>query len=304
METSMSLTHPGSSPDPAAAAGVRKLGKHLGAEITGLDASQGFSGEQAEFVRRALDEHSVIVLRDQRLTPQQQCAVAEKIGVPRVSFFKDRSVPGAEMLTIVSNIVENGKPIGLMDAGALWHTDGSYLARPDMYTILYAIQIPQRDGKALGPTWFASTAAAYDQLDDGRKQRLQGMRAIHSLAHHVEKKRQANFAPPPVSDKQRPADPEVSHPVVRTHPRTGRKCLYVTEGHTKAIEGMERGESDKLLSGLWSHIVQEEFLYRHEWRVGDLLMWDNCSTQHLAVTDYGDLPRRLHRAGISGDVPV
>jgi taurine dioxygenase len=174
---------------------------------------------------------------------------------------------------------------------------------PDLYTVLYGIQIPVRDGQALGDTCFTNTSAAYDDLSSSEKAVLIGKRAIHSLAHHIIKKREANFRPPP-TDTPNPAAEEVSHPVVRIHPRTGKPCLYVTEGHTKAIQGLSQTESDDILRRLFKHIVQDKYIYRHKWRAGDLLIWDNCSTQHLAVNDYGDMPRRLHRSGITGDIPV
>jgi taurine dioxygenase len=213
----------------------------------------------------------------------------------------DLAVEGVRELTVVSNIVKDGKPIGLVDAGALWHTDGSYLERPDMYTVLYSMQIPHRDGKPLGDTLWLSTAEAFDALPDATKQRIVDARAVHSLAHHIEKKREANFKAPPVAKN---AKPDVVHPMVRTHPVTGRKCIYATEGHTKEVVGLAGSESRALLEELFAHVKRPQFIYRHQWRVGDLLIWDNCSTQHLAITDYGDLPRRLHRAGIEGPAPV
>lgn len=276
----------------------------IGAEITGIDAAGGIGPAESEFIRRALDEYGVVVLRDQHLAPQDQVAFAEVLGKPRISFFKELAVNGAQALTVVSNIVENGKPIGLMDAGALWHTDGSYLPRPDLYTILYGLEIPERDGRPLGDTLFTSTAAAYGDLSEEDKRMLEGRQAVHSLAHNMEKKRAGNFRASPGNAAKSAAIEDVQHPVVRTHPRTGKRCLYVTEGHTREIVGMPADESLATLQRLCRHITQERYRYRHSWRRGDLLVWDNCSTQHLAITDYGTIPRRLHRAGIEGEVPA
>jgi taurine dioxygenase len=275
-----------------------RLGGALGAEVKGIDASRPLGERERAFVRDALDEHGVVVLRGQHLTPAQQRAFSQALGTMRVSFMTDVSVPGTPELTVVSNIVENGKAIGLVDAGALWHTDGSYLPRPDMYTVLYALQIPKRDGKALGDTLFLSTTAAYDALPADKRATLDAAQAVHSLTHHIRKKEENNFKAPPVKD----AKPDVVHPAVRVHPHSGKRCIYVTEGHTKEFVGFDGRSSDALLADVAEHVKQPQFVYRHHWQVGDLLIWDNCSTQHLAITDYGQIPRRLHRAGIEGPV--
>lgn len=283
---------------------VEPLGAVVGAEIRGIDVARGLTEAEMSAVRDALHRHSVIVMRGQGLSPDDQVAFAKRLGTPRVSFFNQYAVEGCPELTVVSNIKRDGKPIGLVDAGALWHTDGSYLERPDMYTVLYALEIPHRDGAPIGDTLFVSTAAAYDDLPQETRTRIAGLRALHSITHHVEKKAAANLSKPPVDGAQRAALPDVAHPVVRIHPVTGRKCLFVTEGHTKSIVGMPDDESARLLRELWAQITRPAFVYRHKWQVGDLLIWDNCSTQHLAVTDYGTLSRRLHRSGIAGPVPV
>lgn len=276
-------------------------GKALGAEIQGIDASKRLDDEQVQFVQDALNQYGVVVLRNQQqLQPQDQVAFAEGLGKLRVSFMTDLAVPGVPELTVVSNIVKDGKPIGLVDAGALWHTDGSYLPQPDMYTVLHAQQIPVRGGKALGETHFLSTTRAYEALPKRVVEKLDGATGIHSLTHHIQRKREANFKAPPVANPK----PDVEHPAVRVHPRTGRKCVFLTEGHTKALAGMSDAESQVLLDEVFTLLKDPAHIYRHQWREGDLLIWDNCATQHLAISDYGDLPRRLHRAGIEGPVPV
>jgi taurine dioxygenase len=286
------------------AARVVPLGPLTGAEIAGVDAAAGVGEADMQVIREALHASGVIVLRDQRLTPAQQVAFARQLGELRVSFFNKFAVEDCPELTIVSNIRrEDGTPIGLVDAGALWHVDGSYLPKPDAYTVLYAQLIPERDGKALGDTAFAHNGAALAALPAGLQQRLRGLRALHSITEHVERKGAAGFYKPPIDHNATPL-PDVSHPVVRRHPVTGQECLLVTEGHTKEIEGMDSDESAALLRQLWDHSVRPEFVYQHNWRPGDLLAWDNCTVQHLAISDYGNLPRRLHRAGIGGGVPA
>ena len=286
------------------AARIIPLGSPIGAEVTGIDASVPISDLAMQTIWKALDDHSVIVLRDQRIAPANQVALARRLGDMRTSFYNRYSVPGQPELSVVSNIKEGGELIGIADAGMLWHTDASYLKTPDMYTLLYGIEIPQRDGKAIGDTLFSSTWAAYESLPAETKDRIAGARAIHSFTDHLEKKRQANnLKRAPLTEAQKAELPDVDHPVVRTHPRTGRRCLFVTEGHTSTIVGLPAQESAELLSLLWDQIRKPEFHYRHSWRKGDLVIWDNCAVQHLAVFDYGDTPRRLHRAGVMGTVP-
>ncbi|NYT38180.1 TauD/TfdA family dioxygenase [Allopusillimonas soli] len=279
---------------------VLPLAAALGAEVKGVNVAEGVGDDQMAVVLDALHTYGVIVLRDQRLTPQQQVAFCRRLGPMRVSFMTDVAVPEAPELTIVSNIVKDGRPIGLVDAGALWHTDGSYLPQPDMYTVLHAIQIPQRDGTSLGETRFMSTAAVYENLPDDIREKIDSAQGVHSLSYHIQRKIEGNFKAPPAKDSK----PDVLHPAVIQHPVTKRKGIYLTEGHTKAIQGLPEQEGRELLDVIATFAKQPQFLYRHKWREGDLLVWDNVGTQHLAITDYGTMPRRLHRAGISSPFDV
>jgi taurine dioxygenase len=290
------------SPEPAAR--IIPLGTPIGAEVSGIDAGSPISDLAMQTLWKALDDYSVVVLRDQEISPASQVALARRLGEMRTSFYNRYSVPGQPELSVVSNIKKDGEAIGIADAGMLWHTDASYLKTPDMYTLLYGIEIPQKAGNALGDTLFSSTWSAYEALPDAVKERIAGARAIHSFADHLEKKRQANnLKRAPLTAAQKAELPDVDHPVVRTHPRTGRRCLFVTEGHTSSIAGLAATESADLLELLWDQIRKPEFHYRHSWRKGDLVIWDNCAVQHLAIFDYGDIPRRLHRAGVMGAVP-
>ncbi|WP_188973267.1 TauD/TfdA dioxygenase family protein [Neoroseomonas lacus] len=284
------------------------LAAALGAELRGLDLGSGVTSEAATTVLEALHRYGVVVVRDQRLTPQEQLDFMERLGpVKKSSYSRANSfcVPGYPDMMVISNIVEDGRNIGLMDAGAMWHADGTHMAHPDMYTALYALEVPQRAGESLGDTLFTSTAEAYDALPDALKKRVAGRSAIHSFAHHIEKKRRlGDLRRPPLTDAQKAELPDVEHPIVAVHPVTGRKNLFVTEGHTARIAGLPPAESDELLEELWAHIRRPEFIYRHSWRVGDLLIWDNRATQHLAIFDYGDLPRKMHRVETLGPVPA
>lgn len=283
---------------------VAPLGKSIGAEVTGIDVGAGVDEPSMAFIRDALNRHSVVVLRNQNFTSEDQVAFARRLGDIRTSFYNRYSVPGQPELSVVSNILKDGEAIGIADAGMLWHTDASYLKTPDMYTLLYGLEIPHRDGKAMGDTIFSSAWGAYDALPDAVKTRIDTLHATHSFADHLEKKKKAkNLKRAPLTAAQKAELPDVEHPVVRTHPLTQRRCLFVTEGHTSSIVGLPAEESDTLLQQLWDQIRKPEFHYRHSWRKGDLIIWDNCAVQHLAVFDYGDVPRRLHRAGVLGPVP-
>ena len=278
----------------------------VGAKISGLKIADDLDAAH-DVLLDGLNRHSFVVLNDQQFSPAEQSAFGQRFGSLRVSGYnKDHNyaVPGQPDLSTVSNIVESGRNIGVMDAGLLWHTDGSYLATPDAYTALHAQIIPQHDGKAIGDTLFVCTATAYDALSDDMKKRLAGLQAVHSFEAHIEKKRAlGNLKRPALKAEHKAAVPDVTHPIVRSHPLTGRKCLFVTEGHTFSIVGMAEKESQELLETLWAHLKNPAFLYRHSWQVGDFVMWDNCSTQHLALFDYGDTPRKLFRAAVMGSAP-
>jgi taurine dioxygenase len=278
----------------------------IGAEIRGVDLSDGLGDADMQAVMDALHRHSVILLRDQDIEPGHQKVFASRLGQMRTSFYNRYGVPGHSELTVVSNLRnEQGEAIGIADAGMLWHTDASYLKTPDLYTVLYGIEIPHRDGRPIGDTIFTSAALAFEALPEDVRQRIDGLRAVHSFTAHLAKKQaRQQLLRAPLTDEQKKAVPDVDHPVVRRHPVTGRKCLFVTDGHTSHILGLPQQEADELLSFLTQHVQQARFHYRHSWRKGDLIVWDNAAVQHLAVFDYGDIPRRLHRAGISGPVPV
>ena len=276
----------------------------IGAEVLGLQISTAGRAD-IEFVKQALDKHSVVLLRNQEFTPSEQIAFVRGLGELHALFYSRYAVPGHPELTVVSNITKDGEAIGIADAGMLWHTDGSFNARPDMYSLLYGIEIPHRDGQAIGDTAFASTVHAFKTLPQELQTRLTTLTSTHSFIHHLDKKqKKGQLKRAPLTPEQKAKLPDVSHPVVRRHPNTGEPCLYVSEGHTRCIDGMASEESDALLEQLWEHVRDPRFQYRHQWRKGDVVIWDNCAVQHLAIFDYGEIPRRMHRAGTLGGAPV
>jgi taurine dioxygenase len=282
---------------------VRKLGKALGAEVTGIDVGQPMSDETFKRIEDAFHEHCVIVFRDQHLTPEGHTGFSRRFGDLAVHVLRQYNDPQVPEVLVLSNIVENGKPLGIQDAGQYWHTDLSYTAEPSRCSLLYAVEIPFENGVALGDTVFVNTAAAYEALSDDMKRKLAGLKATHDYQARYRRMQQGGTRVD-LEEDQKNAVPTVVHPVVRTHPFTGRKCLYVNEGFTVEIVGMPKTESDALLADLYEHVTDERFMYRHRWQVGDLLMWDNCSTQHNAVANYGPHQRRhMRRTTVRGSAP-
>ncbi len=273
-------------------------GTPVGAEIRGVDLSQPLGDNVFATIERAYDEYGVIFFRDQHISPPQQVAFTRRFGEIEYNIFSERwSVPGSPEIVVVSNITEDGKPIGIKRAGENWHSDMCYTARPPRGTLLFALEIPSLHGLTLGDTEFASAAAAYDALPDALRQRIDGRKAIFDFAA-----RRRAF-PPSASEIER--NPPVRHPVVRTHPRTGRKCLYAMRDDCTGMEGLEQEDADSLIAALADHIVKPCHIYRHQWRAGDVLMWDNCTVQHRAIQDY-DMPQRrlMHRTTMGGAVPA
>ena len=277
---------------------IIQTGAALGAEIRGVDLSQSLDEATFAAIDRAYNEHGVIFFRDQHITAPQQVAFSRRFGDIEFNIFGERwSVPGSPEIVVVSNITEDGRPVGIRRAGENWHSDMCYAARPPRGTMLYAVEIPDLHGLTVGDTEFASAAAAWDALPAALRQYMDGRRAIFDFSA-----RKRAF---PLTQAEKDRYPPVRHPIVRTHPRTGRKCLYVMRDDCVGIEGLETEEAEALIAALADHIVKPAFIYRHQWRPGDLLMWDNCTVQHRAIQDY-DMPQRrlMYRTTIGGAVPA
>jgi len=282
---------------------VRRSDAPLGAAIVGVDLSQEVGERTFEEIVNLFHEHEVVCFPDQRLSPKQHIAFSRRFGELYMHHRTDVCRPDYPEIFVVSNIVEDGKPIGSRDAGLFWHSDFCYVKEPARASLLYAREVPEKDGKPLGDTLFASTTAAYDALPDATKRLLQGRRAVSSYAKGYYRDRKSGPRRE-LTEEQKQKTQDAEHPIVRTHPHTGKKCLFVNEGYTTCIAGMNEAESEALLGDLLAHVTRPEFIYRHRWKVGDLLMWDNCSTQHRAVMDYALPQRRLmERTTLRGSVP-
>lgn len=280
---------------------IMDSGNVIGAEVHGVDLAQPLSGKTFATLEMAFNERAVLCFRNQTLAESRLVAFAKRFGEVEKIFLSHYSHPEYPEIMFVSNVKENGRDIGHADAGRVWHSDMSYTMTPPRATMLYAIEVPIENGIALGDTHFASAAAAYDSLPYKMQTRLEGLQAIHQVAG-----RRALTGTGMQDQASREQQPAVVHPVVRTHPITGRKCLYVIRGECQGIEGMGTDESLEMINELADLVPQPQFCYTHKWQVGDLLMWDNCSVQHLATFDYQwpEHRRLMHRVTVGGSVPV
>lgn len=278
---------------------VRPFQGPAGAEIIGLDLREPLEEAGFSRVHRAHLDHHVLVFRDQRITPRQHIDFSRRFGKLMIHVLHQFHLPGHPEILTVSNVIEDGKPIGLGDAGKYWHSDISYKALPSLGSLLHAQELPAQGGDTL----FANMHLAWDSLPARLRAAVENRKAVHSyLAKYDLMQKEANWRPA-LSAEQLALVQEVTHPVVRTHPETGRKALFVSEGFTTRIEGLPQDESREILDELFAHSVRPEHIYRHRWRPRDLVFWDNRSLMHLAAGTPDHLRRKLFRTTIEGDLP-
>jgi taurine dioxygenase len=269
---------------------MRRIAGALGAEIGGVDVARPLADEIVAEIHRAFLDHLVIFLRGQKLAPQQLLAFAQRFGQP-MEYPQLKGLPECPLVTPVVKLEHER-----VNFGGVWHSDTSYLARPPMASMLYAVETPPRGGDTL----FANQYLAYETLSEGLQQTLAGLVGVNSSAKaDVSKTRE---------DRLRDAGAELKvligeHPVVRTHPESGRKALYLNFGHTARFRGWTEQESAPLLDYLFMHQVQPEFTCRFHWEPGSLAFWDNRCTQHNPVNDYHGYRRVMHRVTLAGDTP-
>ena len=280
----------------------------FGIEVRNVDLSGELDEATFDRVESAFNHAGVAVFRNQDLSPEAQVAFTERFGELEVHVRQEYALPGYPQIHVVSNVKKDGRDIGSAYAGDNWHTDLCFMRKPARLSILHAKEVPCDDrGRPLGSTLFVNTADAYDRLDTGTKHRIAKLRGVHQYHRAQEIKRRQREKDHPrgsLTGRQRARTPDVSHPVVRIHPLTGRKCLYVNPTYTFGIVDWPEDEARPLLERLFSHSLEPGNVYRHQWRVGDVLMWDNCSTLHKAVSDYAAPRRRLmHRTAVIGDEP-
>ncbi|MEK9673170.1 MAG: TauD/TfdA family dioxygenase [Rhodospirillaceae bacterium] len=271
---------------------VRPIAGALGAEIDGVDFSKDLSDEVAAEVRRAWLENLVVFFRGQKLTPASQLAAARRFGEP-VEYPFVRGLPDYPMITPIVKLPEEK-----VNFGGLWHTDTSYQLQPPMATMLYALELPPYGGDTL----FANLYLAYEMLSDGMKEMLDGMTAVY----RSDKKRVTDTRAHRVADapKDDIANVKIAeHPVVRVHPETGRKCLYLSFAHTTQFKDWTVEESEPILNFLYEHQTRPEFTCRFRWQEGSVVLWDNRCALHNPINDYHGHKRVLHRITFAGDTP-
>jgi len=270
---------------------IRPLSAALGAEIFGIDISKPLTHTMVAQIRQAFLEHLVIFFRDQQLTPRDLLAFARFFGEPML-YPQLKGLPEYPLVTAVIK-----REHELTNFGGVWHTDTAYLECPPMASLLYALETPPQGGDTL----FANQYLAYDTLPANLKKKLDGLIGANSSAKPEALRTR--------EDRQRESGEELKvltarHPVVRTHPETGRKSLYVNAGHTTQLEGLSEQESKDLLAELFSHQIRPEFVARFQWAPGSLALWDNRCTLHYPLNDYHGYRRVMHRVTLAGDRPA
>ncbi len=273
---------------------ITPTGQTLGARVEGIDLAQPLTSQRLDEIIAALGRRGVLHFPRQTLTPLDLRNFSAHFGELEVNVANSYQEPGLPEVMTLSNMVVDGKPIGLADAGQDWHTDMSYSRMIAFTNILYGLKIPMRDGVSLGNTEFCNMHAAYDELPADLKQRLDGMTALHDFEKFWDMmRRDKGSTRPPLTDAQRAARPPVSQPLFLTHPITGRKVLYCNPGYAVRINELLPDQSDEMLDFLFRHQTQERFRYRFNWVPQTVLMWDNMGTIHNAVADYRPDEHRL-----------
>jgi taurine dioxygenase len=274
---------------------IRPLTEHTGAEITGLDFAQPIDPEKHDVLNRAFAEHHVLVMRDQHFTPDQFKAAAQIFGELQPHDRKERHVPGHPDLDYISNeVFEDGKRL---IPGETFHTDHSNHPRPPKATTLFAVDLPSTGGD----TQYVNMHDAYDDLPEETRQRIDGLKAVHVYESKYSPRTLGSLS----EESRRKLPSPGIHPLVRTHPENGRKALYLNPVRMESIVGMADAEALALIEELMRHATRKKYEYRHKWRHGDWVLWDNRSVMHQANPDYDMSERRqLYRLMLKGEVPV
>jgi len=275
--------------------------EHLGARVEGVDLSTPIDEATFGGIYRAFLDHRVLSIPGQRLSSRQVLDVSARFGPLEAHVKKRFHHPDTPLMLVLSNVVEAGRAIGARDGGTFWHSDMSFAARPCRATLLYGIQIPDEGGDTL----LADLTRAYEDLPDRLKTRLEGLQGVHDYAKADEISAAQGGQRSPLTEEEKKRVPRVTHPVVRTHPETGRKAIYITPGYTRCIDGLPEAESAALMDEIFAHCLQPQYQLRYRWRAGDVVIWDNAAVMHSATTLYlpADRHRTLWRTVISGDVP-
>ena len=282
---------------------VRRISGTFVGEVDGIDMALDHDEHTIAAVRAALNEHSILVFHNQRLSNEQHVRFSQRFGESEIHTVRQYLLPDFPEIIALANRGEAGtKPIA--NGGAYWHSDITYKAQPPMASLLYALEVPPEGGDTL----FCDMVAAYEALPESTKTAIAGRRAVHSYLPRFmasraidESFKDNKFE---LSEAQKAELAEVSHPIVRTHPESGRKALFINEGFTISLDGDGSEQDQALLSELNNHATQGRFIYRHKWAVGDVVFWDNRTVMHCATEYDRSHARTMHRTTVKGDVPV
>ncbi len=278
-------------------------GQILGATVRGVDLSQPLSDADFAAILLALGRHGVLRFPAQRIEAAHLRDFSRRFGRIQATLTGRHHEPGMAEVGILSNVIENGEPIGITDAGQDWHTDMSYNPTIGFLNVLYAVKVPRRDGQVLGATAFVNTQAACDDVAPELKARLRDATATHDFNKFWEKMRtRPGSYRAPMTEEQRRRRPPSVHPLFLTHPITGRAVLYCNPGYAIRINELPPDESDRVLEELFAHQLQDRYQYVHRWTEGDVLMWDHIGTLHNAIADYrADEHRLMKRCQVMAD---
>jgi taurine dioxygenase len=283
---------------------ITPTGQALGARITGIDLARPLGDDATAALMAALGAHGVLCFPDQDLDAAALSAFGRRFGTLEVNVAGLAHDPATPEVMVLSNMKDAaGRPLGLNDAGQGWHTDMSYSHDIALANVLHARHVPLRHGKPLGETQFRNMHAAYDDLPEDLKRRLEGRTATHDFAKFWDMMRaRPGSLRKPLTPEQRAKKPPVSQPIFRRHPITGRMVLYANPGYTMWIDGMDAQESGEILDFLFRHQDRADYLHVHRWTERDVLMWDNIGTNHNAIADYlPDEPRFMLRVQVMAD---
>ncbi|HET9488966.1 MAG TPA: TauD/TfdA family dioxygenase [Methylomirabilota bacterium] len=273
---------------------IEPTGQILGATVRGLDLSEPLSDADFALILKLLGAHGVLHFPGQKLEARALRDFSRRFGRIQATLSGRHHEPGMPEVGILSNIIANGEPIGITDAGQDWHTDMSYNETIGFLNVLYAVKVPRRDGRVLGATMFANTQAAYEDLAPELKARLRTATATHDFNKFWENmRRRPGSLRDPLTPEQRRKRPPSVHPVFLTHPITGKTVLYCNPGYAIRINELDEAESERMLALLFDHQLQPKYQWTHHWTEDDVLVWDHIGTLHNAVADYGPEEHRL-----------
>ena len=282
---------------------VRPLSQFIGAEVSGLDTSADLDAATLQWIRDIWFEHLVLVFRGQALSDEQLVRFSRQFGELEMApigeaanLTSDGNVPNLPKVNVISNVVENGIKIGGLGAGeAIWHTDMSYIPEPPSASLLCALEVPAEGGD----TSFLNMYEAYEGLPQNLREKVERLEAVHDASHNSAGELRKGFQP--VTDVSK--TPGAKHPMLRTHPETGRKALYLGRRRNAYVASLSVADSERFLDTLWQATVQPQYVYTHHWSVGDLLLWDNRCTMHRRDPFDPNTRRIMHRTQVMGDKP-